>query len=778
MAPSQLTRLKASIHERRSKGGSKQQEKPKQVQKNYQKNKVKFGISIGEENRKRTLLPELQRRLKVGGIIDRRIGENDPTLAPEDRALQRFTQESRRSKRDSLFNLEDADDEEEPLTHLGHSISTETNGKGKDDFRENGLLEESDDPNDIRDESDRPKRRRRVSEDIERLQDARQDGQAERRKTKKEVMEEVIAKSKLHKYERQKAKDDDDDMREELDRALPDLLAALRGDRSVKAAPSIVPATQQHSAIHPDRAALLDAGTIPQTDKEYDQRIRQMAMDKRAQPTERTKTEEEKAQAEADRLREFEEHRLRRMRAEESEDDAEYAERTGDGDLEEYVAENGEAADFGLSLKPAAVNVEDEDNFIIDEDLVASGSEIDTDFEDEESEPGINPPEDDDADFLQDLIPRTEGKSDIPQLAYTYPCPQTHTDLLKVLQDVPASEVVTVIQRIRALYHSQLKVENKEKLSNFSVALVKHLAHIGTSNPPLVMVESLVRHVHSLSRAHTDAVSRAFRSQLQRMHERATLTPGDLIILTAISSIYPTSDHFHQVVTPAITIMARWLGMTTSVKSSESLIGAYVVALCIKYQSLSKRYIPETIRFTFAALNSNPPSETLNAHVSNLTSLMDLWADKSAFTEIFTPDILLVLKTHNHPSATRKLTILLSQARLRRRPLQLHHHRPLPIKTSIPKFEDNFNPEKHYDPDRERAEAGKLRKEYKREHKGALRELKKDASFIAREQLRQKREGDRAYEVKQRRLVAEIQAEEGREGNVYEREKRARKGRK
>jgi len=131
MAPSQLTRLKASIHERRSKGGSKQQEKPKQVQKNYQKNKVKFGISIGEENRKRTLLPELQRRLKVGGIIDRRIGENDPTLAPEDRALQRFTQESRRSKRDSLFNLEDADDEEEPLTHLGHSISTETMARAK-----------------------------------------------------------------------------------------------------------------------------------------------------------------------------------------------------------------------------------------------------------------------------------------------------------------------------------------------------------------------------------------------------------------------------------------------------------------------------------------------------------------------------------------------------------------------------------------------------------------------------------------------------------------------
>ena len=66
--------------------------------------------------------------------------------------------------------------------------------------------------------------------------------------------------------------------------------------------------------------------------------------------------------------------------------------------------------------------------------------------------------------------------------------------------------------------------------------------------------------------------------------------------------------------------------------------------------------------------------------------------------------------------------------------------------------------------------------EHKREKKGALRELRKDASFMAREQLREKKERDEAYEKKQRRLIAEIQAEEGREKNAYEREKRARKG--
>lgn len=93
----------------------------------------------------------------------------------------------------------------------------------------------------------------------------------------------------------------------------------------------------------------------------------------------------------------------------------------------------------------------------------------------------------------------------------------------------------------------------------------------------------------------------------------------------------------------------------------------------------------------------------------------------------------------------------------------------------MPKFEESFDPNKHYDPDKERAEAAKLRKEYKRERKGAIRELRKDASFITREKLKEKKEKDRAYEEKQRRLVAEIQGEEGREKNDYEREKRKRK---
>ncbi len=48
---------------------------------------------------------------------------------------------------------------------------------------------------------------------------------------------------------------------------------------------------------------------------------------------------------------------------------------------------------------------------------------------------------------------------------------------------------------------------------------------------------------------------------------------------------------------------------------------------------------------------------------------------------------------------------------------------------------------------------------------------------MARERLREKKERDSEYEKKYRRLVAEIQGEEGREAKAYERERRMRKGR-
>ncbi|KAJ5449744.1 uncharacterized protein N7458_006193 [Penicillium daleae] len=814
--------------------------------------------SLGEERRRATLLQEMNSRNKVGGLVDRRFGENDPTMTPEERAAERFARESQKKMRkESMFNLEE-DEEEFQLTHMGQSLTLD--GTTVDDF-DGGDLDGAES-----DEETSRKRKRfgEDDEDAEDFIDFGEDGEdkPERKKSKAEVMKEVIAKSKFHKAERQKAKEDDDDLREELDQELPDLFEALRG---MKAPAKPEPPKQDLDTMNPERAAMLREPEGKDTEKEYDQRLKQLTFDTRSKPTDRTKTEEEKVEEEAKRLKKLEEDRLRRMRGEELSDEEEVESDKdsffqGDEDEESEV---DDAAAFGLhttSYEPRPeLAVEDEDDFIIDDDLVETRSNASlsldgSDIEEEE----ISDEESEEEDELINgmTLPTANGaavstavqvnQTADGQLAFTYPCPGNHAEFLEVTKDVPTQDLPTVIQRIRALHHPRLHADNKTKLGRFAEILVEHVSYMAneTDEPSFAIIENILRHVHSLAKTHPINVAMAFRARLREISEDRPLNllPGDLVILTGVSTVFPTSDHFHAVTTPAHLCLARFLGQCSLNSTSDFVTGAFATSLCLQYQAIAKRYMPEFINYTLNALCNLAPIELtakklsfpirksqqsvklapakkvtprklqfrdvkatpsdsqaeedlkislVTTFVSLLDTASDLWAEKSAFIEIFTP----VRTVLNHlrqsfkskvfsaardplQSTLDKVDAHLARAQLARRPLFLHNHRPLAIKSAIPKFEENFNPDKHYDPDRERAEANRLKAEYKREKKGAMRELRKDASFVAREKLREKKERDAEYEKKYKRLIAEIQSEEGRAANEYEREKRGRQGKR
>lgn len=754
--------------------------------------------SQGEETRRNTLLPEMHRKNKVGGILDRRIGENDPTMSLEDRMMARFEREQQ-SKRGggNVFDLEDGDDEV-MLTHGGQSLKFD-HEIGEEDYDAGSVAGSSED-------EDGFLKRKRGSDDVDGEEDEggeAEEGKPERKKSKAEVMKEVIAKSKLHKYERQAQKEDDDDLRAELDKDLNDVLAALRGHMNRKPGDEPPKETPKNDfGMNADRAALL-AGLSQETkDKEYDTRVRQMLQDARAKPTERTKTEEEKAKEEANRLKELEQKRMKRMRGEPTSDDEEPTKRPSVDEEEmeeEEEDDHDDAAEFGLAAKSQPSTrpdgVDDEDDFVVDDDLIATDSEADVSEDDSDLGSEVDDTmamDDDDADFLQSVMPEKPkeqpkavngvltlgAEATGSKLAFTYPCPRSHEDLLKVFKNVEAKDVPTVVQRIRALYHAGLHTDNKNKLADFACALIDHISYVSNQSPPasLTIIEPIIRHIHSLARSYSVQIATKFREHLKQLQISDSPTAGDLTVLTAIGTIFPTSDHFHQVVTPAITLMARWMGLTTPASATDVATGAFIGALCLQYQRLSRRYVPELIRYTTLCLTSPHTTPTLlTAHTKNVLTAAELWSTSPAFTEIFTP-LLLPLKTTHQKSTLQTLNARLTTARLTRRPQTLHHHRSLPIKSSIPKFELTFDPTKHYDPDKERSDSIRLQKEYKRERKGAMRELRKDASFVARESLREKKERDRKYEEKYKRLVAEIQGEEGRAGNEFEREKRKRRG--
>lgn len=818
-------------------------------------NKESTARELREQVRRDGILFEMQRRQKVGGIVDRRFGEDDPTMTPEERAMERFVREKQRSGRKSgVFDLEEDGDEEGDLTHLGRPLSL------RDDFQD--FLSDDDA---FVEGTARGMKRRRVDENGEMIEQANL--ATDRQKTKKEVMEEVIAKSKLHKYERQKAKEEDDDLRAELDTGVGDIFALMRGRKVAPKVPEPGEIT-----MNPERAALLNGQDRDEADREYDMRLRSMVQDKRSQPTTRTKTDEEKAEEAAARLKRLEEQRIRRMRGEVSEDEEEGSNAI-EGDEDYY----DEAEDVANQQAPKPVesrtirtllrrqNVEDEDDFELDDNLIANNSDLISLDSDEISISNSEEAEDSDQEFIADLLTTDEtGKLELRRdnkesrpttngtrgdLAYTYICPQELSELLDIAKDVPTSDLPTAVQRIRALYHPQLAEGNKDKLSKFAAVLVGFIPYLVRQQPrpSLMIVESLIRHVHSLAKSHPESVSDAFREELRSIQQgRPTnLDAGDMVTLTAIGSIFPTSDHFHQVVTPANLTITRYLGESIPVLINDLVLGTYLSTLSLQYQVLSKRYIPEVVNYilnTLSMLAAESPKAPLGTHsvhddcvdlrirgtlrgdefqqsisfwdyeikglddvaqeslklsllngqLQLIDTIVNQWSDKSAYPEIMEPFLRVLIHLSNKKNIesfppelqktveSTKISIEMSikQAILARQPLALHHHRPLSIKMSIPKFEDSYNPDKRYDPVQERAESSKLRAEHRKERKAVIREFRKDARAEASVQLEEKKARDEAYEKKYRRLIAEIQGEEGRESKAYEREKASRKSKR
>lgn len=208
----------------------------------------------------------------------------------------------------------------------------------------------------------------------------------------------------------------------------------------------------------------------------YNQIVRELAFDARSKPKDRTKTEEELALEEKERLEKAEHRRLKRMAGEpdsESEDEGDRGrrkhkrERGGDDLEDDFMEEDAPGAlGSGLGATLADKVGEDESEEGEDED----GEDEDEDASEEaESGPEEFDVEDADADEMAKEPRSSKGKQKAKakaassELPFTFPCPESHDDFLEIIDGVDEKDVVTVIKRLRALYHPSLAEGNKLK---------------------------------------------------------------------------------------------------------------------------------------------------------------------------------------------------------------------------------------------------------------------------------------------------------------------------
>ncbi|CEL59285.1 putative nucleolar complex protein 14 OS=Schizosaccharomyces pombe (strain 972 / ATCC 24843) GN=nop14 PE=1 SV=1 [Rhizoctonia solani AG-1 IB] len=835
----------------------------------------------GLEQRKKTLLVEYDQKDRAGGIVDRRFGEGDATMTPEERMLERFTRERQRQAKGAVFNLED----DEELTHYGQSLNAldDFDGAGieLDDDEEGGQI----DANVVR------------HDHFGGFDDEKED-EPERTKSKAEVMSEIIAKSKAYKAERQEQREADDNTRHQLDQefaSIRDLLYAPAPPDPSSSGSNSIPLGKPRVQLPSNEAKPAEAeaeadtdtkgekaGPVAKTDEDYDQFVRELVFDKRSRPTDRLKTEEELAKEAADALEKAEKARLRRMRGEESEDEdgrsGKRQRRAQADDLEDDFVEDEDPYGLGAGLEEMAGEDDDE------------GEEEESDESEESDEEGTEGSEEgsDDNESIEgdesDLSDLSDGAGEEDEpvegevealvaskprsskskrkskntpkstLPFTFPFPSSHEELLGILEDVPEEDVPTVIQRIRVQYHPSLAEGNKQKLQSLVATLLDHTLHAASSpSPSFTLVSSLTPHIYALSSAYPTAAAQAFISKLTLMQKNlarglahgasspdARTWPGtaELALLRLIGVVWSTSDLNHAVGTPAMLLIGQYLSQARLRNLGDVASGLFLCTLVLQYESYSKRFVPEAINFLLiACLNLAPHKFTaantpgwfpvpdlgslpglklkssgkLTPGTPNLSTLLNLdgdgeaqdkldllaltltlltkfaqmYASLSGFVELFEP-VKKVLEglslgkqsselQKRHSSTLDAISRTLKHSLAARKPLKLQSHKPIPIATYAPQFDAQYSGRRPHDPDHERAASAKLRAEYRKERKGALRELRKDNKFLAAERAKRQEEVDTAYKQRMARVVGEMHSERAEQKQMEREKKREKK---
>ncbi|XP_035673033.1 nucleolar protein 14-like [Branchiostoma floridae] len=94
-------------------------------------------------------------------------------------------------------------------------------------------------------------------------------------------------------------------------------------------------------------------------------------------------------------------------------------------------------------------------------------------------------------------------------------------------------------------------------------------------------------------------------------------------------------------------------------------------------------------------------------------------------------------------------------------PLQYEKLKPKPLKLYEPKFDEDYNPERKMKGSRKQKEKERLLKMHKREMKGAVREIRKDAQFLARQQLQEQMDKDAERKRKVKEIMHHLSSQEG-----------------
>ncbi|XVE85705.1 hypothetical protein DITRI_Ditri17bG0112100 [Diplodiscus trichospermus] len=505
--------------------------------------RIGLARSLAIQKRKKTLLKEYEQSAKSSVFVDKRIGEQNDELGEFEKAIMR-SQRERQLKlgKKAKFNLPDGEDDEFDASGFGSFPE-------KDDFEDEMLSDDDNDDDDNKRSAILKQLNSHGAQNL--LEGGLVEGEENKHKTKKEIMEEVILKSKYFKAQKARDKEENEQLIEELDKNFSSLvesrvLFSLTEPGKMNALKALVNKSLPNEHVKKEELPVTQkAETYKQEQPDsYDKLVSEMGLDIRARPSDRTKTPEEIAQEERERLERLEEERQKRMLATDysSDEDGENIEKdsaqrprsiSGDdlGDsfaldeepgskkgwvdeiLERKDADDSENEDEDVSEDSESAEDTDEDEGSEEDDNnecekavslkdweQSDDDDLGTDLnEDEEEEEhgdedvekrGDNKSnktelrkEDVDsveAKRVKSSVKHTSTKPDIP---FIIEAPRSIEELSSLLENCSNGDIVVIINRIRASNAIKLAAENRKKIQVFYGVLLQYFAVLANKKP-------------------------------------------------------------------------------------------------------------------------------------------------------------------------------------------------------------------------------------------------------------------------------------------------------
>uniref|UniRef100_M4C1W9 Nucleolar protein 14 n=1 Tax=Hyaloperonospora arabidopsidis (strain Emoy2) TaxID=559515 RepID=M4C1W9_HYAAE len=611
--------------------------------------------ATAEQKRRKTLGVEFRARKKSNVFKDKRLGEQDPTLSMEDKMMARFQTERKRQMRHAgAFALHDSDQEEEDeeksrygglfLTHRGARI---TDGDGEDSGQGRDVIE------DDRSETEEDwKMDREVVDTLHFGGGAGGSAAVEKggtlgvRKTHKEVMQEVMMKAKLYKAERQKNKSAQEEVTDQLDAGFAGLRDLLE--------------------FRPTRANGKEVQSKAPMD-EFDTLTREFAFEAKVKATERRMSPEEAAAKDRDRLKELEKKRVARMHGADVDDsddgggerggkrkgrrgkkkdkknktsEAVVVPPTDDDLMDDYVVDDR----FADRDEDGEEDVEAGDE---DHDMDDGSDEVDSEEESEKEldDEGTAPDEKDEADDIKkagdldedeevdggddELQKRLDDAEEAAQeLPFVFTCPESPDELAALFKqhahNSPTKREL-ILERIVTYYNPRLSVENKTKMKTFFAVMVRQfLVFAARYAAHKQDLDSLAKSMYTLAQQMGDTagiVARELLAQLyKRLHKRTSTCAWpslpELLLFKALTSIFPTSDLRHNVISPMETLLGSSLARGTINCPQEAVQALFAASLSLDMTRSKERFMPELVTFLTRLLRAFvvPITETSSGH--------------------------------------------------------------------------------------------------------------------------------------------------------------------